>query len=143
MPAGRICGRHHGVGAGLPAKHHKGVVYVGLDKKEWWWSHSMMGWVRNIPADLMTVSYGQIVDKVQGHLEKAGGRQVDMAVVMLAMSPSNITRGNNYRLHGEGSWHNPPKDKTGQKDLEPHRADKMVMQVIRVAREAHRLGAPF
>ena len=83
---------------------------MGLDKQEWWWSHSMMGWVQNIPVDLMHMSYGQIADKVQGHLNQAAGRQVDMTVVMLAMSPccktfsradsSNITRGHNYRLHG-------------------------------------------
>ena len=36
------------VGAGLPAKHHNGIVYVGLDKQEWWWSHSLMGWVQNM-----------------------------------------------------------------------------------------------
>jgi len=141
------------VGAGLPAKHHKGIVYVGLDKQEWWWSHSMMGWVQNIPVDLMHMSYTQIVDKVQGQLNQAAGRQVDMTVVMLAMSPccktfsradsSNITRGHNYRLHGEGSWHRPPKDRTSQKGLEAHRADRMVKQGIRVAREAHRLGVPF
>ena len=52
------------VGAGLPAKHHNGIVYVGLDKQEWWWSHSLMGWVQNIPVDPMHMTYSQIVDKV-------------------------------------------------------------------------------
>ena len=74
-------------GAGLPARHHKGIIYVGLDKQEWWWSHSLMRWVRSIPVDLMTMSYGQIVAKVQGLLNQAAGRQVDMTVVMLEMSP--------------------------------------------------------
>ena len=130
-------------GAGLPARHHTGIVYLGLDKQEWWWSHSLMGWVRNIPVDLMAMSYGQIVAKVQGLLNQAAGRQLDMTVVMLAMSPcckafsradsSNTTRGNNYRLHGEGSWHRPPKDKVSWKGLEAHKADKMVQQGIRVA----------
>ena len=45
-----------GAGRRLPPRHHKGIVHVGLDKQEWWWSHSLMGWVRKIPAavDLLT-----------------------------------------------------------------------------------------
>ena len=69
---------------------------------------------------------------MQGLLNQAAGRQVDMTVVMLAMGPccktfsradsSNTARDNNYRLHGEGSWHSPPKDKVSQKGLEAHMA---------------------
>ena len=104
-------------------------------------------------------SYGKIVAKAQGLLNQAAVRQlwVGMAVVMLAMGPcckafsradsSNTARGNNCRLHGEGSWHSPPKDKARQKGLEAHMSDRMVWQGIRVAREAQaharRIGVPF
>ena len=52
-------------GTGLSARHHKGIVYVGLGIQAWWWSHSQMEWVRNTPVDLMQMSYSQILGKVQ------------------------------------------------------------------------------
>jgi hypothetical protein len=30
------------VGSGHSPGHHKGIVYVGLDKQEWWYSHAMI-----------------------------------------------------------------------------------------------------
>ena len=32
-----------------------GVEYVGMDIQEWVFSHSMQGWVRNVPIDLSQI----------------------------------------------------------------------------------------
>ena len=32
------------VGSGNSPVHHKGIVYAGLDRQEWWYSHAMQGW---------------------------------------------------------------------------------------------------
>ena len=98
---------------------------MGLDRQEWWYSHAMQGWVRNVPMDLMEVGYDKIVEAVQGVLDEAAGRRVELAVVLLAMSPccrtssradsSNTGWGHNYRLHGVWHWERPPKDNTSVK----------------------------
>ena len=72
----------------------------------------MQGWVRNVLMDLMKVGYDQIVREMQGMLDGAAGRRVEMTVVLLAMNPccktfsradsSNSGRGHHYRVHGEG-----------------------------------------
>ena len=141
------------VGSGHSPGHHKGIVYVGLDKQEWWYSHAMQGWVRNVPVDLMKVGYQEILEIVQGALDEVAGRRVEMTVVLLAMSPccrtfsradsSNTGRGHNYRLHGVLHWRRPPKDNTSDKGRAAHAADRMVQQGVRVATAAHRAGVPF
>ena len=118
------------VGSGHSPGHHKGIVYVGLDKQEWWYSHAMQGWVRNVPVDLMKVGYQDILGIVQGALDEVAGRRVEMTVVLLAMSPccrtfsradsSNTGRGHNYRLHGVIHWRRPPKDDTSDKGRAAH-----------------------
>ena len=45
------------VRSGRTPKYHKRIVYVGLDRQEGWYLHAVQGWVRNVPMDLMTVSY--------------------------------------------------------------------------------------
>ena len=42
------------VGSGHSPGHHKGIVDVGLDRQEWWYSHAMQGWVRNVPIYIWT-----------------------------------------------------------------------------------------
>ena len=99
----------------------KDMCYIPLDKQEWVFSQAMSGWVRNIPVDLEVATCEEIWQLVvQTAQAKTGARDAAVKVALLGMSPdcrtftkidsSNVSRGHNYRLHGEANPERPPRD---------------------------------
>lgn len=123
-------------------EQHKGLVYLGLDWQKWVYSHAMRGWVQNVQVDLMQISNFDLWKLVEDEVQKVAGKPVEVEVVLMAMSPdcrtftkidsSNVTRGNNYRLHGKGDTRDerPPKDEHSEKGKAAHEADRMVQKAI-------------
>ena len=114
-----------------------GVEYVGLDIQEWVFSHSMRGWVRNVPIDLTQIEPALVWATVEQEVQHRRQAMVKVELLLLAMSPccktfskadsSNVTQGHNYRLHGEENPDRPPKDSHSEKGIEATEADDMVM----------------
>ena len=105
----------------------------------------MEGWVQNIPVDLETTTCEEIWEKVTAAVrERIRDHRVEVRVSLLGMSPDcrtftktdscNITRGNNYRLHGEAHPDRPPRDDHSDKGIAAHRADSMVQKAIQFYR---------
>ena len=117
-----------------------GVEYVGMDIQEWVFSHSMRGWVRNVPIDLTQIEPALVWATVEQEIQHRYQAMVKVKLLLLAMSPccktfskadsSNSTRGHNYRLHGEANPDRPPRDNHSEKGIEAAEADEMVMQGI-------------
>lgn len=128
----------------------KELVYIPLDKQEWVFSQAMKGWVRNLPVDLEATTCEEIWTMVvQAAKEKTRNQKVVVRVTLLGMSPdcrtftktdsSNISRGHNYRLHGESHPDRPPRDDDSEKGQEAHRADSMVQKAIQFYQHLRRL----
>ena len=119
------------------------VMYIGIDLQEWVYSHTMGGWVQNLKADLLELTPVMLWQLVCAEVFKRIGEEVEVQVLLLAMSPccktfskadsSNTSRGHNYRLHGPAHPDRPPKDDTSDKGIEAIKADEMVMHGIELA----------
>ena len=111
-----------------------GVEYVGLDIQEWVFSHSMRGWVRNVPIDLTRIEPALLWATVEQEIQHRRQAMVKVELLLLAMSPccktfskadsSNVTRGHNYRLHGDENPDRPPRDNHSEKGIEAVRRSR-------------------
>ena len=132
---------------------------MGLDSSEWVFSNAMNRLVRNVHVDLTQLTLTQMIEKAEEDMSRSTCRKVILSVGLLAMTPCcrtfsktdscNVSRDNNFRLHGPGNPERDPKDgglgaiDGSPKGQEAIDADRMVRHGIRVAKEAHSMGIPF
>ena len=101
----------------------------------------------------MQTSPERVWEIAQEVVRQKAGIKVTLRLLMVATSPccktfskadsSNVTKGNNYRLHLQSTPTRPPKDKTSKKGRAAVAADEMVKGEIKMARWCRRRKVPM